>query len=156
MHFVGCVGGNINAGGKALPCSAQNDDRDARLGLDIRKCCRQLFHHRNVDYVQRRIRKSDVCNWALSIQCDPLGFSCRLRCHVSSWARPCPNSSKILLCRTRESPATLRTTAPLSFPQRRPLSSASPCSPARRSVQLPDGRHRRKPRRLLRNAKPPW
>jgi hypothetical protein len=81
--FVGGMRGDIDAGGKAIPGSAENYDRDFWSGFDLTESCREFVHHRNVNDVERRISQSDARNAFIDIEHYSVEFRYGLNGHMN-------------------------------------------------------------------------
>ena len=55
LNFIGSMRRHVDARRERLTFATHHHNRDIRTRLDFREHPSQLFHHRNVDHVERRI-----------------------------------------------------------------------------------------------------
>src|SRR5579864_2213338 len=85
--FVRRMCGNIDAGGKRFSFSAEDHNRNIRLGFDFGERGCELLHHADVDHVDWRIGQNYASNRSVTFQLNPFEFGCGLRRHKSGQTR---------------------------------------------------------------------
>ena len=81
FDFVGRVGGDVDAGAEA-GIAGEHDGRDGILLVDVLEREQQLFHHRDVNDVERRVAEGDAGRWRVRGDGDAGKGGLWLACHA--------------------------------------------------------------------------
>ena len=71
MNLLGDVGFDVHSRGKGVSAALENNCRNVSARFDFREHTPQLVHHREVDYIERRILQRYTRNRRIKLNLEP-------------------------------------------------------------------------------------